>query len=990
MLETIELFRDLTPRELEHISNITSVQTYKRGEVVFKQGEFSRDFYLIKTGQVEISVRDFLNERKILSILKSGDFFGEMALFDKDASRSATALAAQNLVLIRIPGIEFERLLNEKPTISFKLLSSLSKRLRDSNLQKIARPDPESVTSIPPKAKVITIGSARSGYGKTTFATGLANLIASELPKKVLFIDLDLYYGDGTYVLGVFSPKSIFRLAEKVKSEFKTWEELQPFIVRQSGNLYTLPAPKDFLEAEKVQAQDLIPIIKACRQFFDYIVIDTSSTISDIFLTALDLSDTVFLLVSLHDSIAIKSNSLFFHGMANLNLPEDRVKLLVAKCNDFGAVAKAQKMFKFQVIGAIPVIAEFQIEQGKTIYQASPNSVYCDLLRTIERELFHEQGLQRKSEAGFIHRLLFSADQPETGKKSALPTDMPTTAADNSLSLSADHSSSVLKYIKTNIFSGYLDQALADANRMIDISPNSSALYQMIGEIYYHQKNFSLALEASQKALLIDPNNYMALAFVSIVGSRPELMEKALSILKAKLDDRPEFPDVLTDTGRVCYLAHDLSQAEDCCLKALEKNPNYSEARVLLALVQGEAQRFDDAIRTLLQVKPKSIRVYYMLGQFFFNSGRFFNALQAFRLVHEINPSFQDTGAKLENLKDYFQKVNNLLQIHLDLKKSFPAYPGIRTKIGNIQLLLGRKDEAMAEYKEALRLNPDYSDAKKKIEDLASKPDFFVEFAPQSDTLSSLGITGQKPKFNLDIFFEKVTSDIKESPASQEFSLTIRNLRSNRSIQVPLSASVFKQGKLQADCGSLEPIFPNDMLLIQIGIKGSKEVMASLPHVVSVKELQTGKGKLDFSSPETKVWHYPFTPESPFQLPIRNFFVSLHCPDMAKGISGNNPFYKVEMKNFNTDAVATGHLDSEDTSKVDFILSSQTGKDVVREGDQLHLQVVDINGNEILTMDFPVLKEDTEEFSKSIQMDVLGLHFSPVKFPVENLKGATV
>ena len=58
---------------------------------------------------------------------------------------------------------------------------------------------------------------------------------------------------------------------------------------------------------------------------------------------------------------------------------------------------------------------------------------------------------------------------------------------------------------------------------------------------------------------------------------------------------------------------------------------------------------------------------------------------------------FDMSQHKLEQLKGYFQKVTNLLNIHLDLKKAFPAYPDIRHKIGNILMLLGRRDEAIAD-----------------------------------------------------------------------------------------------------------------------------------------------------------------------------------------------------------------------------------------------------------------------------------------------------
>ncbi|NLI77591.1 MAG: tetratricopeptide repeat protein [Candidatus Riflebacteria bacterium] len=985
MLDAIELFQGLNPRELEQISNITVTETVKRGEVIFRQGEYSREFYLIKAGQVEISIKDFLNEKKILALLKSGDFFGEMALFDKDSARSATAIAAQNSVLFKIPGQDFERLLNDRPAISFKLLSALSKRLKESNLQKIAKPAGEPVYD----AKVITVGSARAGYGKTTFATAMAQLMANELPKQILFIDLDLYYGDGTYVLGVFSPKSIVQLAERLRTGVSKREDLLGNLVRHSENLYSLPAPKDFLDSDRVTGEELIPVIKTCRRHFDYIIIDTDSTMGEIFFNALDLADHIFFLVSLNDAIAIKSNSLFFQGLSHLSLPENHVKLLIVKTNDPQALGKAQKMFKFPVLGALPSVKEFRLEHGETVYKHVPNDPYCEVLRTIGREIFGETSFHRKAESGFIYRLLFApgghhgagTQGSQPGGETGVPTDDP-------LNMAAENYASVLKYIRLNISSGYLDQALKDATRMIEICPESPQLFQMLGEIYYLQKNFSQALEAFHRALHFDPANHLALAFLSLIEGRPEHLDQAIKLLQARLEKSPDFPDLLTDMAKVLFLHQSFPEAETFCRRALEISPGYAEANVQLALCLAEMQKFDDAIHVLLQVKPKNVRIYYLLGQYFFNSGRFYQASQAFHFVSEINPTYQDIGEKLEHLRVYFQKLHSLLEIHKDLRTSFPNYPDIRSRIGNILQLIGKREEAIAEYEEALRLNPGYVEAKKKLEWLQQTHDFQVDFTNAADHLVSLGITPETPDFRLEILFEKLASGRSEKSSGEEFVFTVRNLQDGRSIQLPLTLDTLRAGRLLADCSSLEPLFPEDMLLVQISIKESHEVLATMPHVVAIKELKTGSATIDLSTPESRAWYYPFHADSPFRPPLRHFFVSLQCPEMARAIAGDSPAYRVELRNHNTNTVAQGRTHAEDPARVGFIFNSTSRRDIMREGDQLRLKVFDRNSAEVLSMDFPVLKEDIDEFSKSIVLESLGYYFSAMEPPAEKAREA--
>ncbi|MBF0501879.1 MAG: cyclic nucleotide-binding domain-containing protein [Candidatus Riflebacteria bacterium] len=202
MLKMLSIFSDLNSSEIDQVAQIVSEISVQRGTTIFQQGEISRDFYIVKHGQVEISVKDFYQVKRVIAILKNGEFFGEMSLFDKDAARSATAQAFQNTTLYKIPGNAFESLLEDRPSICFKLLGTMSKRLRDMINPVKPSPTVEKVKN----GKVMTIASARSGYGKTVMATTLASLLSYELPRKVLFLDLDLNFGDGSFLMGVYAP----------------------------------------------------------------------------------------------------------------------------------------------------------------------------------------------------------------------------------------------------------------------------------------------------------------------------------------------------------------------------------------------------------------------------------------------------------------------------------------------------------------------------------------------------------------------------------------------------------------------------------------------------------------------------------------------------------------------------------------------------------------------------------------------------------------
>lgn len=103
---------------------------------IFHQGDVGDGVYLIESGEVRISVDDPDHDTRDLSRLKPGDFFGEMAVLD-DYPRSATALAATDVVLQFFPRSEVLRLLDRMPGLAVALLRQISARFREFSRQHV-------------------------------------------------------------------------------------------------------------------------------------------------------------------------------------------------------------------------------------------------------------------------------------------------------------------------------------------------------------------------------------------------------------------------------------------------------------------------------------------------------------------------------------------------------------------------------------------------------------------------------------------------------------------------------------------------------------------------------------------------------------------------------------------------------------------------------------------------------------------------------------
>ena len=101
---------------------------YKDGEVIIKQGTVGDCLYVIQQGKVDIIRGKGKNEIK-LAELGEKEFFGEMALFEKDV-RSATVKANGDTKVLTLDKKGLYKTIQNDPSLAFRLLEKLSNRLR--------------------------------------------------------------------------------------------------------------------------------------------------------------------------------------------------------------------------------------------------------------------------------------------------------------------------------------------------------------------------------------------------------------------------------------------------------------------------------------------------------------------------------------------------------------------------------------------------------------------------------------------------------------------------------------------------------------------------------------------------------------------------------------------------------------------------------------------------------------------------------------------
>lgn len=136
------LFQTLSRKDLRFVHSILHERSFRAGEVIFQQGNLGTGMYLIIKGSVDIIIRDTDSSKQIsnqdlqVAHLVSEDFFGEISLVEENSKRSATAIAAEDTLLVGLFKPDLMELLERNPTTGAKVILQLAKvlgrRLRET------------------------------------------------------------------------------------------------------------------------------------------------------------------------------------------------------------------------------------------------------------------------------------------------------------------------------------------------------------------------------------------------------------------------------------------------------------------------------------------------------------------------------------------------------------------------------------------------------------------------------------------------------------------------------------------------------------------------------------------------------------------------------------------------------------------------------------------------------------------------------------------
>ena len=180
------------------------------------------------------------------------------------------------------------------------------------------------------KGNIVCVFGVKGGIGKSILTLNLAGIV-SNLKKRVLIVDMDLYGGSISIILNKNVNKTIYNLVDDFNNN--RYDNFNDYITKYNDYIDYLACPKDPRKANKIDSSYIEILLDKAKFNYDLILIDTTHILDEISLTVLDKSDNILLVVS-NDMLDIKNMRSLISIFKDLDIRKYKVILNNSFRND--------------------------------------------------------------------------------------------------------------------------------------------------------------------------------------------------------------------------------------------------------------------------------------------------------------------------------------------------------------------------------------------------------------------------------------------------------------------------------------------------------------------------------------------------------------------------------------------------------------------------------------------------------------------------------
>ncbi|MFA5355857.1 MAG: patatin-like phospholipase family protein [Candidatus Omnitrophota bacterium] len=371
ILEEIPLFSGLSRAERRFIQEKAAFKEYKKGEIIYCEGEPPGALYAVVLGRVVIYTQDERGNETILEYLHRGKYFGIISLLTGEP-HSVTARAINDCLLLTINQKDFDLMLKKMPRLAIDLSRSLSRRLK--------RKDIHQKTIF--ESTAISIFSSYSQSGKTVYALNLALSLVKETLKSVIILDIAPIERPHSlpHRLQIEGAYRVFDLSSKDGYEARS---VKDFILKNSFGVDL--ATFSYRAEEESCVKKLGDILSLLVNDYHYIIFDLPSEMDRIILDMLNQSDLVYLLTSPEPVDLKRTHSLIHRLKSDFNFHEDKINVVINEYKYSELTHEEQTMILGHPISATLPKIEFKASDKMVL--DDPASEYAKAIRRISRQM---------------------------------------------------------------------------------------------------------------------------------------------------------------------------------------------------------------------------------------------------------------------------------------------------------------------------------------------------------------------------------------------------------------------------------------------------------------------------------------------------------------------------------------------------------------------------------------------------------------------------
>ncbi len=130
-LSDIEIFQDLSPREMQELDRITTMSNVQKGKVFYRPEDVTEVLFIIKQGRVQLYRISAEGKKLVITTLGPGNLFGEMALVGEQM-HNTFAEAIEDCLICVMSRTDLERLILNKPQVALRVLDITGRRLHEA------------------------------------------------------------------------------------------------------------------------------------------------------------------------------------------------------------------------------------------------------------------------------------------------------------------------------------------------------------------------------------------------------------------------------------------------------------------------------------------------------------------------------------------------------------------------------------------------------------------------------------------------------------------------------------------------------------------------------------------------------------------------------------------------------------------------------------------------------------------------------------------